>query len=132
MGSAAASNPVCIHGVPTRSQRDRPPRVLAVLLTSPTPPTTGLHLRYIANLRLLRELGCETHALVFTTADRPLIGDELETLCDRVIVGGPRVEYADIPVHRRLTVRAGMALAGLARRPSKAYPYSLSYDFAGS
>src|ERR1700737_1053354 len=102
-GAAAPSDAARLAGVETGSRRDRAPRVLAVLLTGPTPPTTGLHLRYVANLRLLRELGCESHALVFMTADRPLIGDDLAALCDGLVDGGSRVEHPDIPLLRRIT-----------------------------
>jgi glycosyltransferase involved in cell wall biosynthesis len=104
--------------------------VLSVLLDVPVPATTGFHLRQIATLRLVRDLGCTSSALVFTTADRPDIGDVLDGHCDRVLPAGPRVEYWSLPLTQRLRLRSSMAVRALARRPARAYPYSLPYDLA--
>ncbi len=106
-------------------------RVLSVLLDVPVPATTGFHLRQIATLRLVRALGCASSALVFTTADRPDIGDVLDAHCDRVLSAGPRVEYWSLPVTQRLRLRSSMAIRAIAGRPARAYPYSLPYDLVG-
>ncbi|MFA5890650.1 MAG: glycosyltransferase family 4 protein [Actinomycetota bacterium] len=106
-------------------------RVLTVLLDVPVPPVTGLHLRQVANLRLIRALGCESHAFVFSTADRSDI-QSLASLCDGVVDAGPRHEYENIPVTQRIALRAGMALGALCGRPSAVYPFSIPYDLAGA
>lgn len=106
-------------------------RVLTVLLDIPYPPETGLHLRQIAILRLVRDLGCVSHSLVFTTAERPILAPELHKLCDRVHNGGPRVEYGSLGARRRAVLRAGMVLPALLGRPSRIYPYSIPYDLTG-
>lgn len=106
-------------------------RVLTVLLGIPYPAETGLHLRQIAILRLVRDLGCVSHSLVFTTAERPTLTPELDKLCDRVHNGGPRVEYNSLGARRRALLRAGMVLPALLGRPSGIYPYSIPYDLAG-
>src|SRR5438046_2768920 len=73
--------------------QERSPRVLTVLLDVPVPPETGLHLRQLVILRLVRDLGCDSEALVFTTADRPQVSAEMLERCDNARHAGPRVEY---------------------------------------
>lgn len=118
--------------MPSPSTASKHRRVLTVLLDVPVPPATGLHLRQVANLRLVRELGCESFALVFTTADRPVYSGKLSDLCDGVIAAGPRVEYATLGLGRRVSLRAVMAIGAIRRRPSSAYPFSVPYDLAGA
>ena len=43
-----------------------PPAVLVVLPDYPLPATTGLHLRMVAVLQLLRRIGCAVHRLFGT------------------------------------------------------------------
>lgn len=105
--------------------------VLVVLLDVPVPATTGLHLRMVANLRLVRELGCRSTALVFRTADRPLLVPELDELCDGIVDGGRRAEYSLLSGGRRAGLRALMAAAAVSGRPSHCYPYSIPYDEVG-
>lgn len=107
-------------------------RVLTVLLDVPYPAETGLHLRQIAILRLVRELGCVSHSLVFTSSDRPTVVAELHELCDRVHDGGPRVEYGGLTARKRVMLRARMILPALLAYPGEMYPYSIPYDMAGA
>lgn len=107
-------------------------RVLTVLLDVPYPAETGLHLRQLAVLRLVRDLGCHSHSLVFTTPERPVVAPQLHELCDQVHDGGPRVEYLSLSTGRRAKFRAQMVLPALLGRPSAMYPYSIPYDMAGA
>jgi len=106
-------------------------RVLTVLVDVPTPARTGLHIRQLAMLRLVRALGCQSHVLVFTTADRPEVPAELGQLCDSVLEAGPRVEYSRLPLLRRALLRGRGIGPALLRRPASMYPFSIPYDLAG-
>jgi glycosyltransferase involved in cell wall biosynthesis len=105
---------------------------MTVLLDVPLPAETGLHLRQLAILQVIRRLGCESHALVFTSADRPHIPDELSDLCDDVLAAGARVEYARLSVLTRLELRARMIGPAIFGRASNVYPFSAPYDLAGA
>lgn len=107
-------------------------RVLTVLLDVPTPPVTGFHLRQLAILRLVRDLGCESNVLLFTTADRPQVPHDLSELCEHLVVAGPRVEYATMDWSWRAKTRLRILALSLWGRPSGAYPFSLPYDEAGA
>ena len=107
-------------------------RVLTVLLCPPIPAETGLHLRQLAIMRLVRELGCDSHVLVFTTADRPKIHEGVLKLCDRIHEAGPRVEYSSMSPLHRARLRGSMLGPALLGRPSAEYPFSISYDEAGA
>jgi glycosyltransferase involved in cell wall biosynthesis len=104
--------------------------VLTVLPGVPTPPETGLHIRQLVILRLVRDLGHESHTLVFTTAERPQVPDDLFQRCDVVRDAGPRVEYKSLSSFHRIELRARMAGSALLRRPSTTYPFSVPYDQA--
>src|SRR5947207_10366652 len=96
----------------------------------PVPPETGLHLRQLVILRLVRDLGCESEALVFTTADRPRVPAGMFQWCDNARHGGPRVEYAQLSGLSRMLLRSRMLVPAVFGRPSFSYPFSLPYDRA--
>lgn len=107
-------------------------RVLTVLLDVPIPADTGLSLRQVAILKLIRQIGCESHALVFTTASRPRIPDELSDLCDGFLDAGARVEYPTLGTLVRFSLRAQMIGPAILGRRSPVYPFSVPYDLAGA
>ena len=72
-------------------------RVLTVLPDVSLPPDTGLHLRMLGNLALVRSLGHESYLLFFSTEER---GGNLE-LIDEVCTAGRRP-----PSRRPLPLRA--------------------------
>jgi glycosyltransferase involved in cell wall biosynthesis len=111
-----------------RTEHQRPLRVLTVLLDVPIPADTGLALRHLAILKLIRQLGCESHALVFTNASRPRIPDELSDYCDGFLTAGPRVEYGALSTLARFSLRARMIGPAISGRPSPVYPFSVQYD----
>ena len=108
----------------------RPMRVLTVLLDVPVPPRSGFHLRQIAVLDLIRELGCESHALVFTTVDRPVVTPDVSDLYDDVRHAGPRIEYGSLRLAHRAWTRAQTGWSTLLQRPASAYPFAIPYDLA--
>ena len=114
------------------SQQKRRLRVLTVLLNVPIPAETGLHLRQLAILQLIRHIGAVSHALVFTTVDRPRIPDAFSDLCDGVLAAGARVEYSSLNGLTRFRLRAQMIGPALLHRASSVYPFSIPYDLAGA
>jgi glycosyltransferase involved in cell wall biosynthesis len=102
--------------------------VLTVLLDVPLPADTGLNLRQLALLKLIRRLGCDSHAFVFTNASRPRVPDELSDHCDGFLTAGPRVEYGALSTLARLSLRARMIGPAMSGRPSLVYPFSVQYD----
>lgn len=105
--------------------------VLTVLPDVPTPPVTGLHLRMLGNLSVVRALGCESHILYFTTEDSVGDPDGLRGLHDGETCAGPRWPYAAFSVPARVVQRAAFTMRALSRTPGSSYPYSVSYDAAG-
>lgn len=114
----------------TQSEPFKHLRVLTVLLDVPVPAETGLHIRQQVILRLVRELGLVSHALVFTTADRPYVPATLLDLCDSVHNAGPRVEYTSLSWGRKLVLRGRMSRQILQPGPVSVYPFSIPYDQA--
>src|SRR5947209_1801551 len=115
-------------GAALTKERQRRLRVLTVLLDVPIPAETGLALRQLAILKLIRHVGCESHALVFTTANRPRIPDEVSDLCDGFLPAGPIVEYATLGTVARFRLRARMTGPAILGRASPVYPFSVPYD----
>ena len=105
-------------------------RVLTVMVDVPVPPVTGVHVRQLANLRLVRDTGCESHTLVFSTAGRPYDPTAVAALCDGATHAGARVEYAGLGIVQRVSIRLRMGVAAILRRPSSTYPFSIPYDLA--
>ncbi len=110
-------------------------RVLTVLPDIPFPANTGLHLRMVNNLDLVRRLGCESRVLQFSTEERPL-GDaarmELAKLCDGFALGGARwpqnaFSILSLVAHKAdFLIRGGLGLRG------RRYPFSMRYDAIGA
>ena len=97
----------------------------------PVPRVTGVHVRQLANLRLVRDIGCESHALVFSTAGRPYDPAGMAAVCDGATHAGARVEYSGLGIWKRVSLRLRMATAAILRQPSSTYPFSIPYDLAG-
>ena len=111
------------------------PTVLSVLPDTPFPAHTGLHLRMVNNLDLVRRLGCESHVLLFLSEERPPSDPthaELRRMCDSVIVGPqrrPQSEFstAGLVSHKLdFLIRGGLGLGALR------YPFSMRYDAVGA
>lgn len=101
---------------------------LTVLLDSPLPPRTGLHLRMLANLEVVRALGWDSRVLCFGTEDRAPDGAALADRGHGLTDGGRRRPYEAFSVAARVGDRLcalGCAVRGRAR---SRYPYSLRYD----
>jgi glycosyltransferase involved in cell wall biosynthesis len=106
------------------------PVVLTVLLDVPTPAVTGLHLRMLGNLALVRALGCESHVLYFTTEESVGDPEKMRGLHDGATAAGLRRPYATFSVKDRIVQRAGFTLRAVSGKRGRTYPYSLSYDAA--
>ncbi|MGB8848631.1 MAG: hypothetical protein WCC76_02870, partial [Candidatus Acidiferrales bacterium] len=85
-------------GDSSAARGDTRTRVLTVLPDFPFPATTGLHLRMVSNLELVRRLGCYSALLYFSTEDRepaPVESTPLAQICDEVRHGGRRFPHRD-------------------------------------
>src|ERR1019366_10036875 len=83
---------------PGPSRSDGAARVLTILPDFPFPATTGLHLRMVSNLELVRRLGCFNAVLYFSTEEReplPVEATPLPKICDEVRHGGRRFPHAN-------------------------------------
>ena len=113
----------------------RAPRVLTVLPDFPFPAVTGLHLRMVSNLELVKRLGCYSALLYFSTEEHAVMADTsrpLAGLCDEVRHGGRRFAYADRSVGSRVVDKMDFLLRGLVCRPAETYPFSILYDRIGA
>lgn len=115
-------------------------RVLSVLLDFPFPATTGLHLRMVANLEALNDLGYESHVLWFSTGDRcyGLVDDKpLAAISAGHLHAAPRVEQESISAAARAASKVSFAVSPVlevrdrTRGPFR-YPYSMRYDAVGA
>ena len=107
------------------------PRVLSVLPDIPFPANTGLHLRMINNLDLIRRLGCESRILQFSTEERSLDDTarmELVTLCDDINFGGQRRPQGDFSIVSLVTHKADFLIQGGLGLRGRRYPFSMRYD----
>ena len=110
-------------------------RVLTVLPDFPFPATTGLHLRHLSNLELVRRLGCHSTLLYFTTEEHepPAIDTTpLPRICDEVRHGGRRFPHADFSTTSLVLHKADFLLRGALGWAGKRYPFSMSYDRIGA
>lgn len=108
------------------------PTVLTVLPDHPLPATTGLHLRMVANLEMVRRVAEHHHVLWFATEDRPPsrvepIGGVSSTVC-----GGARQEQHLMSAGARATAKIGFAANGVVGRVGTKYPFSMRYDVIGA
>jgi hypothetical protein len=113
----------------------RPPRVLTVLPDFPFPAITGLHLRMVSNLELVKRLGCYSALLFFSTEEHAVMADTstpLVGICDEVRHGGRRFAYADRSTASRVADKLDFLLRGMPGLPAKTYPFSIPYDRMGA
>jgi glycosyltransferase involved in cell wall biosynthesis len=117
------------------SRSSRGPRVLTVLPDFPFPATTGLHLRMVSNLELVRRLGCFSALLYFSTEGRepvPFESTPLATICDEVRHGGRRFPHANFSTASLIGRKLEFLLRGALGIPGRCYPFSMSYDRIGA
>ena len=108
-------------------------RVMTLTLDRPLPAVTGLHLRMVANLGLVRACGLESQlAYVGAQGVNDSVGDATEaTLCrlvDRVHYLGARREISAVPIPFRMAAKISPLVASALNRPINTSPYSLRYD----
>lgn len=112
-----------------------PARVLTVLPDFPFPATTGLHLRMVSNLELVRRLGCFSSLLYFSTEERepaPVESTPLAGICDEVHHGGRRFPHSDFSTASLIGHKVDFLVRGALGIPGKCYPFSTSYDRIGA
>lgn len=110
-------------------------RVLTVLPDFPYPATTGLHLRMVSNLELVRRLGCFSALLYFSTEGReaaPAESTLLAHLCHEVRYGGHRFPHSDFSTVSLIGHKVDFLVRGGLGLPGKRYPFSTSYDRIGA
>ncbi|MGA9641769.1 MAG: glycosyltransferase family 4 protein [Terriglobales bacterium] len=110
-------------------------RVLTVLPDFPFPATTGLHLRMVSNLDLVRRLGCFSALLYFSTEERetaPVESAPLAAMCDEVRHGGRRFPHQEFSTAALIGYKLDFLVRGALRVPGHSYPFSMSYDRVGA
>ncbi len=113
----------------------RATRVLTVLPDFPFPANSGLQLRHLSNLELVRRLGCCSALLYFTTEAREpgqVDANPLARICDEVHHGGRRFPHANLSAATLAARKLGFLLRGAAGLPGRYYPFSMSYDQIGA
>lgn len=116
-----------------RAQR-RTLRVLTVLPDIPLPADTGLHLRMVGNLAVVRALGAKSSALCFSTEERSQsveLLDEVNDLADNVTYAGQRKPQRSFTRREQLSAKLGFMGNGILGRPANSYPFSMRYDAVG-
>ncbi len=122
-------------GVAPAALNERQTRVLTVLPDFPFPATTGLHLRMVSNLELVRRLGCFNALLYFSTEERkpaPVESTPLVGICDEVRHGGRRFPHSDFSTASLIGHKVDFLVRGGLGIPGKRYPFSTSYDRIGA
>ncbi len=110
-------------------------RVLTVLPDFPFPATTGLHLRMVSNLELVRRLGCYSALLYFSTEGpepAPVASTPLAQICDEVRHGGRRFPHSDFSAPSLIGHKVDFLVRGALGIPGRRYPFSTSYDRIGA
>lgn len=109
--------------------------VLSVMPDSPFPARTGLHLRMINNLDLVRRLGCRSHVLMFSTEEyTPGEQDEkeLRKLCHDVTSAGRRKPQSEFSTGSLISHKLDFLIRGGLGLPGRRYPFSMRYDAVGA
>jgi glycosyltransferase involved in cell wall biosynthesis len=122
-------------GHASAARKRKPTRVLTVLPDFPYPATTGLHLRMVSNLELVRRLGCFGALLYFSTEGRepaPVESTPLAQICDGVRHGGRRFPHRDFSTASLIGHKVDFLVRGALGLPGKRYPFSTSYDRIGA
>ena len=130
-----SSDLVVSQAQPKTPVSGRPPRVLTVLPDFPFPAVTGLHLRMVSNLELVKRLGCFSALLFFSTEEHAVMADTttpLVGICDEVRHGGRRFAYSDRSTASRVADKVDFLVRGLMRLPAATYPFSILYDRLGA
>ena len=112
-----------------------PARVLTILPDFPFPATTGLHLRMVSNLELVRRLGCFNALLYFSTEGRepaPVESTPLARMCDKVRHGGRRFPHSNFSTASLIGHKVDFFVRGALGIPGNRYPFSTSYDRIGA
>ncbi len=112
-----------------------PPRVLTVLPDFPYPAVTGLHLRMVSNLELVKRLGCYSALLFFSTEEHAVMADTstpLAGICDEVRHGGRRFAYSDRSAASRVADKVDFLLRGMTGLAGETYPFSILYERMGA
>jgi glycosyltransferase involved in cell wall biosynthesis len=120
---------------PGKLRSSSPARVLTVLPDFPFPTTTGLHLRMVSNLELVRSLGCFNALLYFSTEGRepaPVESTPLAQICDEVRHGGRRFPHGDFSTASLIVHKVDFFVRGALGLPGGRYPFSTSYDRIGA
>ena len=118
-----------------RTQSRRPARVLTVLPDFPFPAATGLHLRMVSNLELIRRLGCFSALLYFSVENRdpaPVESTPLARICDEVRHGGRRFAHSDFSTGELIGHKVDFLVRGALGLAGNRYPFSTSYDRIGA
>lgn len=119
----------------TTALNKRQTRVLTVLPDFPFPATTGLHLRMVSNLELVRRLGCFSALLYFSTEGRepmPIDSTPLARICDEVSHGGRRFPHSDFSIAALIGHKVDFFVRGALGLSGERYPFSTSYDRIGA
>jgi glycosyltransferase involved in cell wall biosynthesis len=101
---------------------------VVVLPDFPLPATTGLHIRMLANMQILRALGERIDVAYFATEDRQGDPSELASFADSCELVATRRPYEDFSIRERVRQRIRFAVRALAYQPGDEYPFSLPYD----
>jgi len=131
----SSSDMVAFQPHPKTQRSNRPPRVLTVLPDFPLPAVTGLHLRMVSNLELVKRLGCYSALLFFSTEEHPPpldVSTPLLGICDEVRHGGRRYPYAARSAASRAGDKLDFLMRGIAGLAGKTYPFSIPYDRIGA
>lgn len=110
-------------------------RILTVLPDVPLPADTGLHLRMLGNLELIRSLGHDSHVLFFSTEERLEslnLLDEVAEYVDGQRHAGLRRAYSDFNTASLLGHKVDFLVRGILRLPGHVYPFSMRYDAVGA
>lgn len=111
------------------------PTVLSVFPDTPFPTHTGLHLRMVNNLDLVRRLGCESHVLLFLSEERPPSDPahaELRRMCDSVTVGAQRRPQSEFSTAGLVSHKLDFMIRGGLGLGARRYPFSMRYDAVGA
>lgn len=109
-----------------------PRTVLTVLPDLPLPPTTGLQLRLLVLLHVIRALGARSSAVYFDNDEPRGSPDELAELCETVTCAGRTRPYATFSVRERVLQRLAFTVDAARARLGPRYPFSLPYDAIGA
>jgi len=123
-----------ITNEPRRSLRGGP-RVLSLLPDFPLPANTGLHLRMVSNLDLMRRLGCETMVLYYSTEERSQYSPESAQnvdLFDGVTYAGSRLPQHHFTKLSLISHKLDFLIRGALGLPGDRYPFSMRYDAVGA